>query len=337
MQASLAAGAEAVARTGGREELLTLAGLNVRVKFAGDRLKAAMTRAFAHVRSEPRAPLLDLTVWDSAGSGVTLPVEAGSLASHVRRGLGQVQQEGTVLSLFEGMDQGLSMLDLGSRTGLYWLPDAGNPAEGDRAAPLRTILNWFLPTEGRMVVHAAALATPAGAVLLFGKSGSGKSTTALACVQAGFAYLGDDFCALTMDDAITVHCLYCSGKTFERHLDDLPGFASLVTNPDRVATEKAIGYLDRANGVVIATNAKVRAAVILAGKGACAPQIERITPARALRSVAPSTMLNLPGPAGSQLAGFAALARRVPCFEMHLAEDIQANPQALRLLLQLPE
>jgi hypothetical protein len=73
---------------------------------------------------------------------------------------------------------------------------------------------------------------------------------------------------------------------------------------------------------------------MLAGKGAPAPRLERITPAKALLGVAPSTMLNLPGPAGSQLSGFAELVRRVPCYEMELAADIRANPEALRALLE---
>ncbi|MPZ48111.1 MAG: hypothetical protein GEU75_02160 [Dehalococcoidia bacterium] len=62
--------------------------------------------------------------------------------------------------------------------------------------------------------------------------------------------------------------------------------------------------------------------------------IERIPASRALRGVAPSTMLNLPGPAESQLAGLAQLVNRVPCYEMQLAAGVTANPPALRNLLE---
>jgi hypothetical protein len=333
MRACLAAAEEALDRAGTYEEHFALAGLQVSVRFAGERLRDQMTRAFVHVRSQAQIPALNVLVWDSLRSGVTLPPEVGPLTFHVRRGLGQVQQEGSVLSLFEGMDQGLSMLDSQSHRAIYWLPDAERLAEGDRAAPLRTILNWFLPGEGRTVVHAAALATRSGAVLLFGRSGSGKSTTALACIEAGFAYLGDDFCALTMDGDVTVHSLYCSGKVYERHLAELRAFAPLVTNMSALASEKAIGYLAGENGAVVEESARVCAVVMLTGKGAPEPRLQRIAPAKALLGVAPSTMLNLPGPAGSQLAGFAELVRRVPCYEMELAGDIRVNPEALRALL----
>ncbi|MPZ48112.1 MAG: hypothetical protein GEU75_02165 [Dehalococcoidia bacterium] len=241
MAACLASGDEAVQRAGLCEEHIELAGLTVRVRFAGERLRQQMMRAFVHVRGAvDQTPDLDVTVWDSVQSGQPLPPEVGPLAHHVRRGLGQIQQDGGVLSLFEGMDHGLSMLDLATRTGVYWVPDAQDMAEGDRAAPLRTLLNWWLPDAGRTVVHAGALGTVDGALLLFGKSGAGKSTTSLACVEDGFYYLGDDFCALTLEPEVVVHSLYCSGKVYERHIEELPAFGRLVTNADSLTTEKGL-------------------------------------------------------------------------------------------------
>jgi len=55
-----------------------------------------------------------------------------------------------------------------------------------RAAPyLATLL-------GRTALHAATVVLPAGAVLLCGRAGAGKSTLALVLDHAGFAVLGDD-------------------------------------------------------------------------------------------------------------------------------------------------
>ena len=333
LSACLSAGEEALERCGIFEQRLEFAGLTVQVRFAGEALYQQMTRAFAHILSNSDAqPDLDVVVWDSIDSGIPLPSEVGPLQHHVRRGLGQIQQSGNVLSLFEGMDHGLSMLDLEARRAVYWVPDADHLAEGDRAAPLRTILNWWLPSEGRTVLHAGALATGDGAVLLFGKSGAGKSTTSLACVEDGFDYLSDDFCALTLEPEVVVHSLYCSGKVYEHHIQELPAFGALVTNPDSLDTEKAIGFLGDGVGSV-KLNAPVRAVVMITAKGMMQPVIQPVSRAIALRGVAPSTMLNLPGPAGSQLASMAKLVNRVPCFAMQLASDVSANPPALRQLL----
>ena len=46
-------------------------------------------------------------------------------------------------------------------------------------APFRTILTWWAADHRLALVHAAAVATGDGAVVLAGTSGAGKSTTAL--------------------------------------------------------------------------------------------------------------------------------------------------------------
>lgn len=329
------AACEAAGRTGLYEERVVVAGLPVRIRFAGARLRDQMMPPFEHIRSdEEQTPELEVAIWDSAESGVALPSEIGRPFDHKRKGYAQLQSDGRILSLFEEWDRGLSVLDLEADAGFYWTPDSGDTYQADRASPLQTILNWWLPTKGRTAVHAAALGTEAGAVLLFGNSGAGKSTTSLACVEAGFRYLGDDFCALTMNgDEVTAHCLYTSGKVFEHNLARLPGFAPLVTNPGRLEAEKAIGYLTRRGPDVVVRSMPVRAIAFLARKGLPSPSITRIPASKALLSLGPSTVLNLPGSGKSQLAGLAALAARVPCYEMHLAQDLEANPPALRALL----
>ena len=51
----------------------------------------------------------------------------------------------------------------------------------------------------QQVVHAASVGTKDGAVLIVGKGGSGKSTSALACLNAGMYYLGDDYTLISND------------------------------------------------------------------------------------------------------------------------------------------
>lgn len=50
--------------------------------------------------------------------------------------------------------------------------------------------------EAFTVLHAAVLGQEAGALALSGPPGSGKTTTAIALLEAGWSYLSDDFCPL---------------------------------------------------------------------------------------------------------------------------------------------
>jgi hypothetical protein len=59
----------------------------------------------------------------------------------------------------------------------------------------------LLHQRGLLPLHAAALATPRGAVLLAGHSGAGKSTLLAEFVRRGFSMLADDITPVAMDGA----------------------------------------------------------------------------------------------------------------------------------------
>lgn len=62
-----------------------------------------------------------------------------------------------------------------------------------------SILSALLRQRGVLALHAAAVATPCGAVLFAGHSGSGKSTLLAALVARGCRMLADDLTAITLD------------------------------------------------------------------------------------------------------------------------------------------
>jgi hypothetical protein len=292
-----------------------------------------MSRALAHIRTEPSPPDLDVIVWDSLQSGVPLPYEVGRPEEHVPQGLGQLRS-GPVRSLFDPLEGTLTMLDLETATAAHWLPDGSRPTERDRAAPLQGILNWWLSARGCTTVHGATLGTDSGAVILMGPSGAGKSTTALSCIEDGFYCLGDDLCALSMGEMVVAHSIYCSVKVFEHNLRHFPAFASSITNRDGLETEKAIAYLDEWRPQSLCHSLPAAAAIVLGEKGLAEPVLEHISPARALQQLAPATFLNFPGHGAAALAGLRELVTRVPCYRLGLAARHAENARALRQLIE---
>ena len=69
-----------------------------------------------------------------------------------------------------------------------------------------------MEASGRQLVHAAAVGTDEGALLITGRGGVGKSTTALACLEAGMQFLGDDYVVVGLDPEPQVYRLYGSAK-----------------------------------------------------------------------------------------------------------------------------
>jgi hypothetical protein len=181
-------------------------------------------------------------------------------------------------------------------------------------------------------VHAAAVGTPRGVALLGGKGGSGKSTTALACLRAGLEYLGDDYVLLGAAHPFRAFPLYRSAKLEVRHWSDhtwlLPGAARADG-----ADEKVLGFVDRAYLAGRATGLPVRAAVFPRVTDRQRPRLTEMSSGRALLALAPSTLLQLRGGDGSGMDALSGLLRDVPSFSLELGREVGAVPDLLGRLL----
>lgn len=71
-------------------------------------------------------------------------------------------------------------------------PEPDTPLETIRHLLLDQVLPLALDYQGRLVLHAGAVVTPAGAIVFLGESGWGKSTLAASFCQQGYPVLTDD-------------------------------------------------------------------------------------------------------------------------------------------------
>ena len=122
----------------------------------------------------------------------------------------------------------LSLLDVRRGLGLLWTANAARLPRYELTFPARSILYWWAHVRGLQMTHAAAVGDAAGGVLLVGKGGSGKSTTALACLEAGLSYAGDDYVLISEQPAPRAHSVYCSGKLHADHIGRLPAYVPLI-------------------------------------------------------------------------------------------------------------
>lgn len=82
-------------------------------------------------------------------------------------------------------------VDAGGRE-ITWRAEAQIPTETIEHLLIDQVLPRVLAWQGRVVLHAACVASAAGAIAFLGASGSGKSTLAAAFARAGWVLLGDD-------------------------------------------------------------------------------------------------------------------------------------------------
>lgn len=308
------------------EQRLAIAGLGVRVRVATPRLAEICLRAFAHRASgEAGAPPVDLTIsvftLDSPGNPLReLPprhrssrpagdrIERWSYEGALGRGL-----------LHEGF-RALYLWNRERRTAALWLGDAGDVPYHMVATPLVPILSWFLGERGLPVIHAAAVATERGGVLLAGRSGTGKSTAALACLRDGLGFLGDDLCLVEAGSPPIVHSLFCSAKLVVSDAARFPALSPARVRPPSSGWEKAVYLFDRERRTAVVRRAPLLGVAIpVRGAAAVAPAL---TARQGFLAMAPNTVFQLPGAARAACAGVKEVVSRLPVHPVGVGTSI---------------
>ena len=215
----------------------------VRLVFAGDKLVPLLTPALEHLRIEEAPADVTFNIWDSSSTNtknIKPPVEWdrftdrgdiwGFNSQHIRTG-------------FHWIECSVNLFDRKTNTGIYWVESGDELPFWVHASPLRTLFHWWMEKNGCQLLHAAAVGTEEGAVLITGKGGVGKSTTALTCLTSELTYLADDYLITRLEPEPKVYSLYSTAKLNADQIDKFPALAKLVTNPNKLDREKAVIFL----------------------------------------------------------------------------------------------
>ena len=302
----------------------------IRFRFAGSAMVAPIKFALEHLEAEP-GPATELTIclWDSVSTRMSMPPPPWSPDDYVARGEVRGYNDERFHTVFDLGTGILSMLDTQRNLALYWIRDARQIPYYESAAPLRTILHRWMRMRGRQLVHAGAVGTSAGGVLLAGKGGSGKSTTALACVNEGFGYVSDDYCMLATEPSPFAFSLYNSAKVDEEGVQRFPRLAAIITNADRLDTEKALLFLARSPVAKVKTGFPIRAILLPRITDASETTLQETSHAEGLRELAASTLFQLPGAGEEDLKGIARFVRQVPSYVLNVGSDVARIPQVV--------
>jgi hypothetical protein len=330
--------ARAAGEAGGAVDLfLSVAARTLRILFAGGAVAHALGPAFAHLEAPEHTPALTLHVWDRAAPP-TFALNGGIEVEATTSGPGPsyYYESLNFRALHQPATDALSVLNAEAEVGWFWVPDATALPYWDYTAPFRHLLSWWLAAQGLRHVHAGAVGTEAGGVLLVGPGGAGKSTTALASLlDERLRYAGDDYVAVGFEHEPTVHSLYGAGKL---HRDDVRRFPALsgALEDDGRRDQKAVFYIEQVFPGRSIPGFPLRAIVLPRVTDRRAPRVLPGTQAAALSALAPSTIFQLHPPAPTALSQMAELVRSVPTFVLELGTDIEAIPaEILRLLEEL--
>ena len=335
---------QASAAVGGAGDLeLEMAGLRVRLRPAGDGLRAGLLAPFEHLASqEVGDPDLTISLFDTASTGVEPPAPLWEpiAAAPGTNPVARLRSERACVLAAAG-SRGLTAALPTEGVAVFHLLDAAAIPTSERAAPIREALQLLMAARGRLMTHAGAVGRGGRGVLLVGRGGSGKSTLALSCAIAGMEIVADDYVLLELD-SLAAHAMQSTAKLSEDGAErlgipagaiDAAGFEPTLEGPAKALIDirgLAPGRMKRRLEIVAVV------APAVPPESALEPSLRRISAGDALRAVAPSTIIQAGFGGDGSLATLADLVRRVPGYSLELSPEPAANAAAVdRLVAEL--
>ena len=311
-----------------------IGGYRVRLRFAGPALVPRMTPALGHLEVPAGEPA-DLTVhlWDTASTGTPMPPPPWRDEDHGVRGEIRGYCSDRFRTVFSLGDHAFRMIDRTSNQALFWIADADRVPYYESGAPLRVVLHWWMAGRGRQLAHAAAVGSGHGGVLLAGRGGSGKSTSALACLLAGMRYAGDDYVLVAPGREPFAHSLYSTAKLDREQVTRFPALGPMVDNAHRLSSEKALVFLARHRPEALSAGFPLRAILLPRITGRPDTRIRPASRAASLAALAPTTVFQLPGHGTISFDALSDIARSLPAHWLDLGTDLETIPPAIEALL----
>lgn len=315
-----------------------IAGKIICLKFYSMALLKKMSSALEHNEvSEVNPPDLTVCIWDSVSTRthLILPWENSSEYTYVQEVNTKIKNTDSFLGVYLNGEETLNLYNEQNNTAYFWIHDASNLPYWITAAPLRPILNWFLSKTGVHLIHGAVVGLNGKSVLLTAKGGSGKSTTALACLYAGMEYLGDDYITIKSGDIITAHSLFNSLKVFPQSLNIFPKLKEKIYYKDNVVAEdeKLIIFLSELFRKQMVKKSVLNAIFIPVIKNTKETRIIPATKIDTMLAMIPTTLLQLSLTESNKVTELKSIIERTPCYFLELGSDVREIPEVIKSFL----
>ncbi len=334
--AAMANCVQAEARAGTVRRHFDVAGTRVELVFAGDRLLASLTAALAHLIEPPdTTPDVTIHVWDSVSTGVEMIPPPCTRQCFTDRGDIWGMTSPRLRSAFHWVEFSLNLLDLDRRTGMFWVRSDEKMPYWTKASPFRTLFHWWMEENGAQLLHAAAVGTADGALLITGRGGVGKSTTALACLSAGMQYVADDYLVVRLEPEPRAYSLYSTAKLDAGQVERFPELRELVANGAPHGDDKAVIQLVPRYAEQVRRSLPLKAIATPSFGDGPRTIVSAASSAALLRAAEFTTLSQLPHAGGRTHAFIDRMLRRLPGLHLALGHDITTLPETIRSILRL--
>lgn len=301
------------------------------LEFASPSLASAFRPAFAHLETgDDDAPDLTVGLWSASATGVAIPSPEWTPGMTTTNARLDAYSDDAITMIRDPYFNLLVGFDGETGRAVYAVDDETRIPGWEVAAPLRFLVNGWFGERGIQMIHAACVARDGRGALLAGPGGSGKSSTALLCLLAGFDYLGDDYCLAKPGAHSEGFSLYNSAKLHAEDLDRFPGLRPHFREAIRdVEGEKPVVFVHDAGAGAIRNGCGLVAIYMPRVSGSAETTIAPLPRATSWHAIAPSTMTQLLGASPHNLSLIGAVASSLPAFRLDLGTNLEDIPGVL--------
>lgn len=312
------------------------------LRIVGSGLAEHVMGVFSHllVQGNRAGSHLKIDLWDGSETAISCPLKAEPVESDLLQSTWYVEFGlilGSPEDRFVGCQrpQVVTWFDRANQHLVGWVAGSHDLCLYDRGKPLLFPLLLWHSDQGTDVIHACLISKGGRGVLFVGRRGLGKSTSALACVQAGFSYLGDDYIALeaTESGSFLGHSLYSSTWLMADHLSCFPRLIPDAIYAQHPEHEKSLALLSQIFPSQLARVAPIRALIIPRVTNAGSARIRPASKGEALFALAPKSLILLPSSRVRALDQLTKLAEQVPAYWLELGSALNQIPNRIEGLL----
>lgn len=320
------------------ERWFTFADRPARIRVAGGGLADHVFRAFSHLARDPgeeETAALTVELWDERACGVG--VEGLGPGDDLNAdGATFVSDDGWIV--VTARTQLRTAYQRVARHLVGWVGRHDHLTQYEVGRPLHSELMLWHKDLDVQAIHSGLVARDGNGVLFGGPGGSGKSTTALTCLEAGLQYLADDYVALMArpDGSWIGHSLYCSTHLEPGHLEKFP-FLQPHAVPGRLPREdKSLVMLSEVHPGGLGRKACIRAVALPVVRDVPTPTLREASKVESLLRLAPSSLLMLPygGIAAGEFEKLSRFLEDVPTYWLELGGGMEEIPHRIDEILE---
>lgn len=278
--------------------------------------------ALDHLVVEETCQDAELTIWYAEEKDLPRKLNAPPWEGFNGQGYNDSIDQDDVQIFFQPWQKQIFLYSKSKKTGIYWVRNSEDVPWWECTFSFRIIFHMWTHDLPAQLIHAGAMAKNGKGVLITGKSGSGKSTSCLNLLRAGYDYLGDDYVWVEISDCVTVFALYHSAKIEPDNLDErFSDWKPFIRNKVDYLQQKAVFDIRD-----LYPKAAISSAVL---DGILLPTVfdqehttfQKTNPINALMAMAPTTLHHLPHNRDNSYKKMIAISSKLKCYNWNLGRE----------------